>query len=114
MVSAVFHSPASLPLPRAGEGRGEGAVPKTPHPRPLPASGEREPTTSPKLNEQRIPFDWRAVWLRVLPPVLGLGFLVGIWAIVSMKTGANFPTPLETFKQAVDVFSDPFYQKGPN
>ena len=61
-----------------------------------------------------MPFDWRALWLSVLPPIFGLGLLVGIWAIVAMKTGSGFPTPAETFKQAIDVFSDPFYRKGPN
>jgi nitrate/nitrite transport system permease protein len=111
MVSAVFHAPASsLPLPRAGEGRGEGRTAVTPHPRPLPASGARE-QEAPAIARQ--PFDWRALWLRVLPPFLGFGFLVGIWAIVSMK-GSGFPTPVETFKEAVNVFSDPFYSKGPN
>jgi nitrate/nitrite transport system permease protein len=60
-----------------------------------------------------MPFDWRALWLRVLPPVLGFGFLVGIWAIISMK-GSGFPTPVETFKEALNVFGDPFYSKGPN
>jgi nitrate/nitrite transport system permease protein len=111
MVSAVFHAPASsLPLPRAGEGRGEGRTAVTPHPRPLPASGARE-QEAPAIARQ--PFDWRALWLRVLPPVLGFGFLVGIWALISMK-GSGFPTPVETFKEAVNVFSDPFYSKGPN
>jgi nitrate/nitrite transport system permease protein len=49
-----------------------------------------------------------------VPPILGLGLLVGIWAIVAMTTGGSFPSPAETFKQAVTVFSDPFYSKGPN
>jgi nitrate/nitrite transport system permease protein len=110
MVSAVFHSPAaSLPLPRAGEGRGEGRAAVAPHPRPVPASGARE-QEAPAFRQS---FDWRALWLRVLPPVLGFGFLVGIWALISMK-GSGFPTPVETFKEAVNVFSDPFYSKGPN
>jgi nitrate/nitrite transport system permease protein len=110
MVSAFFHSPAaSLPLPRAGEGRGEGRAAVAPHPRPLPASGARE-QEAPAFRQS---FDWRALWLRVLPPVLGFGFLVGIWALISMK-GSGFPTPVETFKEAVNVFSDPFYSKGPN
>jgi nitrate/nitrite transport system permease protein len=111
MVSAVFHAPtASLTLPHAGEGRGEGrAAAVAPHPRPFSASGARE-QEAPAF---RASFDWRALWLRVLPPVLGFGFLVGIWALISMK-GSGFPTPLETFKEAVNVFSDPFYSKGPN
>jgi nitrate/nitrite transport system permease protein len=111
MVSAVFHAPtASLTLPHAGEGRGEGrAAAVAPHPRPFSASGARE-QEAPAF---RASFDWRALWLRVLPPFLGFGFLVGIWAIVSMK-GSGFPTPVETFKEAVNVFSDPFYSKGPN
>jgi nitrate/nitrite transport system permease protein len=119
MVSAVFHAPtASLTLPHAGEGRGEGRATAAPHPRPLPASGAREqeapaPALPQRAKVQAMPFDWRALWLRVLPPVLGFGFLVGIWALISMK-GSGFPTPLETFKEAVNVFSDPFYSKGPN
>jgi nitrate/nitrite transport system permease protein len=112
MVSAVFHSPLeavnSLPLPHAGEGRGEGAsAAGTPHPRPIPASGARE------LKNRAAP-DWRAVWLKVLPPLLGIGLLIALWAIVSMKSSSGFPSPMETFKQAFDVFSDPFYRKGPN
>jgi nitrate/nitrite transport system permease protein len=110
MVSAVFHAPAaSLPLPRTGEGRGEGRAAVAPHPRPLPPSAAKE-QEAPAF---RPSFDWRALWLRVLPPVLGFGFLVGIWALISMK-GSGFPTPVETFKEAVNVFSDPFYSKGPN
>ena len=109
MVSAVFHAPlekaAPPPVPVSRE-----------HPAPpartVAANAARPAAAEPVSVRQ--PFDWRALWLRVLPPVFGLGFLVGIWAIVAMKTGSGFPTPLETFKQAVDVFSDPFYQKGPN
>jgi nitrate/nitrite transport system permease protein len=114
MVSAVFHSPLEssagpLPLPRAGEGRGEGVsvARAAPHPNPLPVAGERE-------QKVKIPADFRAVWMRVLPPVLGIGLLVLLWELVSLRSTSGFPSPLETFKQAVDVFSDPFYRKGPN
>lgn len=110
MVSAVFHSPleASLPLPRAGEGRGEG-VPRAeaaPHPNPLPKV-ERE-------QKQRTPIDLRAFWMRVLPPLAGFGLLLLIWEVVAMKSTTGFPTPAATWQQAVTVFSDPFYSKGPN
>ncbi|MDQ0590257.1 nitrate ABC transporter permease [Variovorax paradoxus] len=110
MVSAVFHSPmdASLPLPRAGEGRGEG-VPRaeaTPHPNPLPRV-ERE-------KKPRLPIDLRAFWMRVLPPLVGFGLLVLVWELVAMKSTTGFPSPLATWQQALTVFSDPFYSKGPN
>ncbi|MDB5802137.1 MAG: ntrB [Rhodocyclales bacterium] len=49
----------------------------------------------------------------VLPPFIGLALLVGIWAIVAMKT-SGFPGPLKTWDAAVIIFSDPFYVNGPN
>ncbi|EJL69282.1 nitrate ABC transporter, permease protein [Variovorax sp. CF313] len=112
MVSAVFHSPleASLPLPRAGEGRGEGKpqprAEAAPHPNPLP---RRE-----KEQKPRAPLDLRAFWMRVLPPLAGFGLLLLIWEVVAMKSTTGFPTPAATWQQAVTVFSDPFYSKGPN
>ena len=60
------------------------------------------------------PFDWRGFWLAVLPPIFGLGLLIGVWALVSISTASSIPSPTETFKQAVLIFSDPFYRKGPN
>jgi nitrate/nitrite transport system permease protein len=52
------------------------------------------------------------VWA-VLPPLLGIALMVLIWEIVSLKDSA-FPSPGATFREAIVVFSDPFYQKGPN
>jgi nitrate/nitrite transport system permease protein len=49
----------------------------------------------------------------VLPPVLGLALLVGIWALLTQK-GGSFPTPRATFDAAVTLFADPFYRNGPN
>jgi len=49
-----------------------------------------------------------------MPPVLGLLLLVLIWSMVSMATAGSIPTPIDTAKQAIDIFSDPFYRKGPN
>ena len=55
----------------------------------------------------------RPFFLAVLPPLIGLALLVLIWEIVAAKN-AGFPSPLVTLKEAIIVFSDPFYQKGPN
>jgi nitrate/nitrite transport system permease protein len=53
------------------------------------------------------------LFLALLPPFIGLALLVLVWEIVAAKN-AGFPSPLVTLKEAIIVFSDPFYQKGPN
>jgi nitrate/nitrite transport system permease protein len=98
MVSAVFHSPLEV--------RDE-AVAATP-PAVTPPAPVRTPAPAP-----RAPFDTRALWLAVLPPVVGLSLLVGIWALLT-QGGGNFPTPAATFEAAVKLFADPFYSNGPN
>jgi nitrate/nitrite transport system permease protein len=105
MVSAVFHSPLEA-APAAAKPTARDAA--------APAAKAAPVETPAAAAEPRLPFDWRGLWLKVLPPLFGLGFLVGLWAVVSMGTGASIPSPAETFKQAVTVFSDPFYSKGPN
>ena len=111
MVSAVFHSPLALPgsAPAAAPAR-----PTAPQPVAPAASAANEPVKPEPAQPARPSYDWRGLWLRVLPPVLGLCFLVGLWALVSATTGSSIPGPVETWQQAVQVFSDPFYRKGPN
>ena len=108
MVSAVFHSPQDAML----------AVPDTPSTTKMLATAATAASASaPKdveMSAPKMPFDWRGFWLKVLPPVLGLGLLIGIWAIVSISTASSIPSPYETFQQAVVLFSDPFYRNGPN
>jgi nitrate/nitrite transport system permease protein len=53
-------------------------------------------------------------WMGVVPPLLGLGLLALLWEMVSLGTGASIPSPRDTLIQAVQIFSDPFYSKGPN
>jgi nitrate/nitrite transport system permease protein len=68
------------------------------------------PASTPKA---RVPFDWRGLWLRIIPPVAGIALLVGIWGLLTMG-GGSFPTPAAVFVEAVKLFSDPFYSNGPN
>ncbi|MEK6662895.1 MAG: nitrate ABC transporter permease [Pseudomonadota bacterium] len=49
----------------------------------------------------------------ILPPILGFALFLGLWAIVS-QTSPNLPGPVKTWQSAVQLFADPFYQKGPN
>jgi nitrate/nitrite transport system permease protein len=91
MVSAVFHSPRPDHL----------------------ASPEAEPPghyVPPIMRATHT----RKIWLTVMPPALGVALLVIIWALISVSTKGSIPSPAETWTQAISIFSDPFYRKGPN
>ncbi len=110
MVSAVFHSPLEASASTA-------KTPATPPARtvsaPQPAGVANVSATGTPPRSTGLPFDWRALWLTVLPPVIGLALLVGVWQLLTLK-GGSFPTPGQTFDAAVKLFADPFYRKGPN
>jgi nitrate/nitrite transport system permease protein len=103
MVSAVFHSP--LAASKQARAAKAASVATTSAAKPV--------MTEPVANPAKPPFDWSGLWLQVLPPIIGIALLVGIWHLLTMK-GGNFPTPGATFDEAIKVFSDPFYSKGPN
>ena len=104
MVSAVFHTP----LQASEELKASRAV-------TAPAAAAVAAATPPvrPAKPSRASFDARAVLLAVFPPLAGIALLVGIWALLTMK-GGSFPTPAETFVEAMKLFSDPFYRNGPN
>jgi len=51
--------------------------------------------------------------LTALASVLGFALFVCAWAIVA-KTGGRIPGPAAVWDAAMVIYSDPFYQKGPN
>jgi len=55
----------------------------------------------------------RAVGGTVLPPLLGLLIMLGIWYVATLK-GGSIPGPGKTWDAAAVLFADPFYQNGPN
>ena len=111
MVSAVFHSPLDAAQELAEEKRHASTV------RPEVSKGAHATMASipqPERVMQRQPrIDWRELWLRVLPPLIGFAVLVGIWGLLTANS-TTFPTPAATFDAAVKLFADPFYRKGPN
>jgi len=52
------------------------------------------------------------VFARIFAMALGIALFVVAWAFIS-KFG-RIPDPAAVFKEAVVIFSDPFYRKGPN
>ena len=107
MVSAMFHSP----LATASEG--DAIKNEASHAYSTRASGSKPlspPVQTVVPAEPRTRHDWRALVMTVLPPMMGLALLVGVWALVSISTASSIPSPWETWKQAVVLFSDPFYR----
>ncbi len=119
MVAAVFHSPlgdiqsdipsSSAPLKRA-------ASPSLNAINFVAINTKDTPGKAEKALEKvsSLPFDWKTLWLKVLPPVIGMALLVAIWQLIAMGSKGAFPTPWATALQAVDIFSKPFYSNGPN
>jgi nitrate/nitrite transport system permease protein len=95
MVSAVFHTPRASVVPAVT---------------PVAAS---VPGPAPISKPPREPYDWKALARQVVPGIFGFALMIGIWALLTVKS-TTFPTPAATFTEAVKLFSDPFYIKGPN
>jgi nitrate/nitrite transport system permease protein len=100
MVSAVFHSPTAGTSPPVNRSSGSSAT-----------RAISQATTTVHTPRGR---RWPAFWMAVLPPLMGLLLLIGVWALVSTTTKGSIPSPYETGLQAIEIFSDPFYRKGPN
>ena len=111
MVSAVFHSPLE---PQAPAGASDASKPIAASAYPTSSAGLKAsgPASPPPRSDARQ--RWNALWLAVLPPLCGVGLLLGLWAVVSATTGQSIPGPLQTWAQAVEIFSDPFYRNGTN
>ena len=116
MVSAVFHSPRAA----ASDVRPPGSAPASAVAVAVavasPAAVDTPSTAAVKpepVAALKFAYDWRELAAKLLPPIFGIAILIGIWALLTMKS-TTFPTPAATFTEAVKVFSDPFYIKGPN
>jgi nitrate/nitrite transport system permease protein len=95
---------SAVPVPiRAAEPQAAAAV--------LPMRGD-DAGAKPASRRQRRP---RAPeWVvSALAMIAGIAVFVVAWAIVARKGGA-IPGPGVVWKEAVVIFSDPFYSKGPN
>ncbi len=123
MVSAVFHNPldaavaASKPALGNREPDVTHSVADTPY-KTLAEGRNSMKSTELAMAGEAAPAkqrrDFSFIWTNILPPVLGLCLLVLLWEAVSLGTRASIPSPKDTFIQAIAIFSDPFYSKGPN
>ena len=107
MASAVFDTPRGTPADKRAT-----AAPVAASAAPVPAGVVSAPPPATTAPLKFAP-DWRELGSRVVPPIFGIALLVGLWALLTMKS-TTFPTPAATFTEAVKVFSHPFYSNGPN
>jgi nitrate/nitrite transport system permease protein len=49
----------------------------------------------------------------IVPPILGLILFVVLWSVIANEQN-GIPGPAATWQAAVELFSDPFYNNGPN
>ncbi|KQV88662.1 nitrate ABC transporter permease [Massilia sp. Root351] len=109
-MSAVLHNIAAAPATAAAVPAAIAAAANDEAP-PKPARSERIAAKGIKLESGSARL--RPFVMKYLPPVIGLALLVLAWQILAAKN-SSFPTPWATWEEAVKLFSDPFYRKGPN
>jgi len=91
---------------------------------PAPTSAGTEPSDVKKVSPALVPGRGQGrggrlvhsvrEWAKtVIPPLLGIVLLLGIWAFVAVKNSA-IPGPMQTWDAAAKLFADPFYRNGPN
>lgn len=66
-----------------------------------------------KLKTSELALKARAFFQWLLPPLFGLLLLLAIWTLISHQS-PNLPGPIKTWHSAIELFSDPFYDNGPN
>ncbi|MGE5491226.1 MAG: nitrate ABC transporter permease [Actinomycetota bacterium] len=109
MTTATAEEP---PVPGKGKGGPDNVLALRPESveKPEAAKAAPKPEQPPRepLAERLAPLV-RAV----LPPIIGLAVLIGIWYVATLK-GGGIPGPVQTWNEAVAIFADPFYRNGPN
>lgn len=51
---------------------------------------------------------------RVVPPVVVLLFLLGLWQVFCAGEGSSLPTPIQVIQETSELITDPFYDNGGN
>ncbi|WP_437340561.1 nitrate ABC transporter permease [Achromobacter ruhlandii] len=78
---------------------------------PLSATPAPAPRAAPWTDAWRERLE--AALRAVVGPVAGFALFVLVWQVVAMRI-PEIPTPGVTWRAAVELFSDPFYDNGPN
>ncbi|MDP2109547.1 MAG: nitrate ABC transporter permease [Thiobacillus sp.] len=80
---------------------------------PAPAAPVRQTPYFETESGKRFIEGTLTLFKNAVPPLLGMLLFVALWALVA-NSGGQIPGPGETWAAAVELFSDPFYDNGPN
>ena len=84
-----------------------------PAPDPVVVSVMTAPSAPEVSKPDKLMLQSRAFFRWLLPPMFGILLLLVVWTLIS-QLSQGLPGPIATFKSAAVLFSDPFYNKGPN
>lgn len=110
MVSGVFHSPLEASRQWRESQRSSGYNTRAAF---ADDAASTVPMTEAASPARIVLSASNAIWMAVLPPVLGMALMIGLWALLTTP-GSTFPTPEETWDAAAQLFARPFYDNGPN
>ncbi len=71
------------------------------------------PTVKPSYLTTRIVPKLKNAAANVLPPIIMLALILGVWQLLCMKPGATLPAPTKIWAEAKDLILDPFFVAGP-
>lgn len=100
---------AVIPIAQKFEPESESRLASAPPASSVPAPAEAPSTSAPRQSKLAGSMLVKAL----LPPIIGLALFTGVWALIA-HSSPNLPGPVKTWNSAIELFSDPFYQKGPN
>lgn len=77
--------------------------------KPIIVKSVRKVVKTPSATEAKV----YAIGKVIIPPVAGMLMMAFVWSLIAYYS-PNLPGPIKTWHSAVELFADPFYNKGPN
>ncbi|HSH73846.1 MAG TPA: nitrate ABC transporter permease [Methylophilaceae bacterium] len=78
-----------------------------------PAAKEGEPAAKKPGSSGKVAQQARTFFEWFIPPMFGVLLMLAVWTLISQQS-PNLPGPVSTWHSATALFSDPFYNNGPN
>jgi nitrate/nitrite transport system permease protein len=87
-------------------------LPRAVSPKPSAAVLPLRPSLSPPRVPSAVLVYGGRIAARVLPPIVTLILIFGIWQLLCSQPGASLPSPTKIVSTSWELISDPFYDRG--